>query len=644
MSIASQLWSLVPGPVRTAAQAFTDTTSSWAGRTVVAHIPNFVPEGMRKGISQFCGVEEVKREVPKLSPFEALPPELFSNIGEYLEPADFHAVVRASRTVSKARVEQLMGNEQAVGDLIRLVRGDIKNLLHLNVQDFQNPFYWILDSVGECLSPTKPRFTKEELKTICRGIKTFECKNSSFTLPMIELIVDFFPNLESLDIEDNSWNSRVSGASLKQISQLKKLKHLKLTGDKRDETSCAEGLQAIVDQSATTLESLHIKNIRISTGYQHLKALTQLRALTLPPNCSDADLQLLRHLPHLRELNLHRCWQITTAGFQVIAECARELQVLNLSDCTQLLDADLEALAKLTGLRILNVCSDRLTDIGIAHLAPLTKLTHLSLRSRGVTDMVMNVIGQFVHLEQLELISTTGITDVGITALLPLVHLKELRFEAGGNVTNAAFVTIGRLMSLEVLEVNHTGPEVHPRITDQGFAALHPLIHLRKLKFWGYFPISEVGLQAIVNLQDLEHLTLYRLQITDNVLQAVGQFLNLKNLELWQCTRITSRGITHLRPLVHLQKLVLTQCNVGDAVLEVCGSLPQLKELLLFNSSNTTNLALRHLYPLSKLRWFRSGSLIGSPDKNSAEKRSLQRKLPRLQMHMDSSVSELLAE
>jgi len=621
MNIASQLWSLVPGPVRAAAQVFTDATSSWAGRTVVAHMPNFVPEGMRKGISQFCGVEEAKREAPKLSPFEALPKALLSKIGGYLKSADFHAVVRVSRTVSKTRVEQLMGNEQAVGDLMRSVGGDIEKLLPRDTSNFPTPIDWMRYSIGEYFSPSKPRFTTEELKTICRGIKTVELKKCSFTPRMMKLIIDFFPTLESLDMKGNFWDSGVSGPVLKQISRLKKLKHLKLTMDSR--FSCDKGLQAIVDQSATTLETLHIQNMTVSTGYQHLKALTQLRALTLP-FCSDADLQLLRHLPHLRELNLHRCWQITTAGFQVIAECARELQVLNLSDCTQLRDADLEALAKLTELRMLLLkhCS-HITNIGIAHLAPLTKLVHLDLMNcPELTDEAMNVIRQFVHLDYLNLSWCRKITDGGVAALEPLVHLKTLLLAGCHTITNAALVSISRHLELEVLSLKHCN-----KITD--LTALRSLIHLRKLMLADCWGITRAGLQACVSLQSLEHLNLQGLFRINDYLQVVAQFRNLKSLNLMHCNAITSREVAHLLPLVKLQKLVLSFCKkVDDEALIICSRLPKLEKLDLYGC-NVTNSGLQYLRPLSRLRELNTSF---NPGCTSYGEGRLQNHLSRLQI------------
>lgn len=89
-------------------------------------------------------------------------------------------------------------------------------------------------------------------------------------------------------------------------------------------------------------------------------------------------------------------------------------------------DAQLQALAPVASSVVsLELQQTKVTDTGLALLAPFVKLRNLQLQNTGLTDAGMPHLGQLPALEVVNLYGT-GVTDAGLQYLTDLKHLKKI--------------------------------------------------------------------------------------------------------------------------------------------------------------------------------------------------------------------------
>jgi Leucine-rich repeat (LRR) protein len=128
-------------------------------------------------------------------------------------------------------------------------------------------------------------------------------------------------------------------------------------------------------------------------------------------------------------------------------------------------DADLELLAGLTDLKILNLSGTRITDEGLSRLAPLAKLKFLYLFRTEVTDAGLARLKELPRLEVLCL-DQTLITDAGIPALETLPRLEKLHVHSRAMLTDASVDSLSRHVRLFELKIGGPG------FSEQGIARL----------------------------------------------------------------------------------------------------------------------------------------------------------------------------
>ena len=117
-------------------------------------------------------------------------------------------------------------------------------------------------------------------------------------------------------------------------------------------------------------------------------------------NCkvTDADLEHVKGLPHLRHLSLDSP-EITDAGLEHIAGLT-SLEDLWLKNA-QITDAGLEHLVGLTNLKRLKLTNTQITGTGLTHLAGLTNLELLTIHHTRVTDAGLTHLEGLTKLEEL---------------------------------------------------------------------------------------------------------------------------------------------------------------------------------------------------------------------------------------------------
>jgi hypothetical protein len=146
-----------------------------------------------------------------------------------------------------------------------------------------------------------------------------------------------------------------------------------------------------------------------------------------------------------------------------------------------------------------------------------------------------------------------------------------LYFEQGSKVTDAEVERIGKLKSLEALNLAFS-----PQISDAGLAPLSGLKNLHVLVL-NDTPISDAGLTHLAGLTELRELELNQTKVTDAGLKSLAKLTNLESLELGQ-TAVGDAGLQELKGLTKLGTLRLKFTKVTDAgVADLQKALPEVK-------------------------------------------------------------------
>jgi hypothetical protein len=158
-------------------------------------------------------------------------------------------------------------------------------------------------------------------------------------------------------------------------------------------------------------------------------------------------------VPHMRFLDLNRCWNsINDATFACIVRLPF-LTTLNLRYCYLLTDVSLLRLLGNVLLQSLNLreCS-AITDDGLSSLARLPALTTLNVRGCNlITDTGLAAIARLPSLTTLNLRDCNQITDAGLVHLMGNMLLQSLDLRGCINISGVGLASIARLPSLTTL-------------------------------------------------------------------------------------------------------------------------------------------------------------------------------------------------
>jgi Leucine-rich repeat (LRR) protein len=142
---------------------------------------------------------------------------------------------------------------------------------------------------------------------------------------------------------------------------------------------------------------------------------------------------------------------------------------------------------------------------------------------------------------------------------------------------------------------------------EQEFSDLRGLTALRHLDLGGV-PVTDANLEAIKDLEQLQHLDLYLKEgFTDAGFKHIGAMKNLVSLNIG-ATRITDAGLKHLKGLVNLEDLGLLGTHVTDAgVVDLLKELKALRKLTL-GETKITDATLKQVGELKDLEELRIDS------------------------------------
>ena len=266
------------------------------------------------------------------------------------------------------------------------------------------------------------------------------------------------------------------------------------------------------------LEALFLDSNPISdSALQNLSGLTSLESLYLPKTQITGDgLKYLTDMPELLTLDIQGA-KITNSGLKDFGKM-NSLITLNIACNTEINDVGLTHLASLTKLRKLYAHGiPGITDAGLKHLQGMQDLELLTLGGGGITDAGIKQLVRHENLNRLEL-NNTGITDTGLEQLTKLRHLNLLTLHAT-SITDAGLKHIADLKNLQQLFINY-----NPQLTDKGIAHLQAMHSLTELRL-GSTGITDAGLKYLYGLQKLKKIELLETKVTPAGIAALQQAL-----------------------------------------------------------------------------------------------------------------------
>ena len=294
-------------------------------------------------------------------------------------------------------------------------------------------------------------------------------------------------------------------------------------------------------------------------------------------------------------------------------------------------DADLELLAALPDITLLDLRNNAITDAGLKHLTHLKKLRSLYLGRTHIEGPGLRYISQLPRLEYLSLAAT----PVDPKALLQLKGLPSLTF-LDLSLTDVGDADLAILEDLnlprradpnrpeyDLSDTNVTGDgavstELHFRLGDRRFrnvgfmheftfwpndyrptqdevitAAKHigckltidednskrPIVSLESQGGGGV--TEETLLQVVRQLTDLQTIYINNAGVGDRFLEGLPELPNLHCLKLEYCPRITDKGVVHLAKHRSLAEVSLCGTRVADRGLVPLKSLRRLKRVSL---------------------------------------------------------------
>jgi hypothetical protein len=368
-------------------------------------------------------------------------------------------------------------------------------------------------------------------------------------------------------------------------------------------------------------------------GLLQLARLPQLKWLNLSEypggKLTDRGLEVLQHLPNLREFEM--TWQrgITDAGVANLRFCDQLERVDLMGSPTG--DGAIEALQGKAHLR--SFASGKLvTDAGLRLLQNFPRFktwqgdqstrllidgpfTNTGLESlaglEGIFDLdlfwhVTRITSAgFAHLAGLPHLGSLGADgelsdDVAMGHYAAIPRLRKLRAQ-GTVATDAGFEALSRSRTLEELWTRET-----PHLGSRGFRALSRMPALRNLGV-SCKQVSDEALAAFPEFPSLRDLT--PIDVTDPGFRHIGRCEKLERLSCMYCRETTDEATAHVGGL-HLRSYYAGLTQITDRSLEILGRMTSLEHIELYECLHVTDAGLVFLSTLPRLRQF---DVSGSP-------------------------------
>lgn len=275
--------------------------------------------------------------------------------------------------------------------------------------------------------------------------------------------------------------SQLSAADIAAVGRLPELRALQIHNCRTLDDAAVASLTGLahLDTLALTNSALTDAAVEtIATAFPHLVDLD----LSSNANMTGAALKWISRLEGLERLGLlqNRFNDLHTRRLAKL----QTLEVLDLRGNMEAGDMTLDVLGKLPKLRALKHRSTAVTDDGIERLAASKSLAALLMQDFAITDAAGPTLARIGTLESLEIFRCQGFGSAGLRALAPLKKLSRLSLRDLPTLDDAGLEVLADLPALKELSVRETG------VTDAGLAKIAALPGLESLTFLDNGPIS----------------------------------------------------------------------------------------------------------------------------------------------------------
>ena len=252
-------------------------------------------------------------------------------------------------------------------------------------------------------------------------LRVLNLADSSFNDQSLPVLEKVSRQLVNLDLR----GCQLSDKATTVIAQFTGLRALRLSG-KNGETSIGDdGVKALANCSSLKVLALDELTFVGTDGLAALTGLKDLEELYVAGTIvDDSSSKLIAGFQKLKKLRLARN-QVSDASLETLSTCS-SLEELDLSEDSLITNAGMAHLAKLQGLKKLNLWRVQISDEGALMLAPLTKLIWLNLDNTKLSDAGLPVLQNMKDLKFLHL-GSTQITAAAAPALFHLTKLKDLK-------------------------------------------------------------------------------------------------------------------------------------------------------------------------------------------------------------------------
>ena len=369
-------------------------------------------------------------------------------------------------------------------------------------------------------------------------------------------------------------------------------------------------------------------------GLQHLARMPQLQRLNVTGSkLTDRGLEVLRHLPNLRDFQM--TWQknVSDAGAANLRFC-EQLESVNLMG-SPTGDGAIDALRGKPNLRVFR-SGRQVTDAGLALLhefpqfkkwqggdirldlmGPSAEPNHLLLDG-PFSDHGLAGLAGLEGLFGLTLFwHVTGIASAGLAALVNVPQLGHFRCDGslvndetmrhlaamprlrmlvaqGSAATDDGFIALSQSRTLEYF----WGREA-PKLTGRGFAALSQMPALRGLGV----SCKQVDDQALALLPRFPALReLAPIDVDDAGFRHVGRCQQLQRLWFMYCRDTTDAATEHIAGLSRLELYYAGLTGITDRSLELLGRMTSLESIEFYECKGVSDAGLVFLAGLPRLR------------------------------------------
>jgi hypothetical protein len=168
-------------------------------------------------------------------------------------------------------------------------------------------------------------------------------------------------------------------------------------------------------------------------------------------------------------------------------------------------------------------------DNALRKLATQASVRTLQIGGNQVRDENLVYVGKLTGLEELSIMWGAAVSDKGLAHLSGLKRLRILHLDHS-KMTDAGLEAIGKLTNLEDLWLGGAG------FSDRGLEHLKGLTRLRGLSFGEgkrKQPITDAGLDYVMNMKQLEDLDVHTWQLGDEGIAKLRALPNLKVVRLY---------------------------------------------------------------------------------------------------------------